>query len=200
MKIGIDIDDTISNTCEKMFNYAQRFDIEELKREGNLKEESLGRCKTHMYVQEIHGWSEEEGKRFIEKYYKKTLLTVLPKLYAKEILEQLKKEGNTIYFITARFELEGMESAENITMEWLKQYEIPYDVLITDAQDKVKIAKENKIDLFIDDSYYHCKQMGEQGIKTFFMDSPMNNRLETPKGCERVYSWPQVYKKYQLLK
>ena len=43
MIIGIDIDDTISDTYEVMINYAQEYQINELKKEPILKQ---GSCNT----------------------------------------------------------------------------------------------------------------------------------------------------------
>ena len=47
MNIGIDIDDTIANTYEVLFNYAQKYTIEDLKRSGKINRN--GKLYTHMY-------------------------------------------------------------------------------------------------------------------------------------------------------
>ena len=64
MIIGIDIDDTIADTCEIMLNYAQEYTIDVLKREPILKE---GSCNTHFYVQYLHNWKEGEDIDFTVK-------------------------------------------------------------------------------------------------------------------------------------
>ena len=48
MIIGIDIDDTIADTYEVMFNYAQEYTANVLGREPAIKE--LNSCKTHFYT------------------------------------------------------------------------------------------------------------------------------------------------------
>jgi len=40
MNIGIDIDDTMTNTSEIIIAYGQKYDIEVLKRDGSLKNDS----------------------------------------------------------------------------------------------------------------------------------------------------------------
>ncbi len=39
--------------------------------------------------------------------------------------------------------------------------------------DKLKAAKENKIELFIEDSYDTCKELSENGIKSILMTTKM---------------------------
>ena len=48
MIIGIDIDDTISDTYEVMMNYAQEYTINVLKREPILNESAD--CSNHFYT------------------------------------------------------------------------------------------------------------------------------------------------------
>ncbi|MBP3463699.1 MAG: hypothetical protein J6K45_04375 [Clostridia bacterium] len=52
MNIGIDIDDTISNTYETVIPYAQKYTIEELGRSGTLNKEN--ELTTHKYTKYLH--------------------------------------------------------------------------------------------------------------------------------------------------
>ena len=102
MNIGIDIDDTISNTYEYLFPYAQQYTINELKKEiKNVNRNALD----HMYTTTFHNWNKEEEKEFFRKYYKEILNKVQPKEYAVEVINKLKKQGHKIYLITARFKM-----------------------------------------------------------------------------------------------
>ena len=69
MIIGIDIDDTITDTYEVMFNYAQEYTANILKREPIIK--NLNNCTTHFYTKSIYEWNKEEEEKFFELYYKK---------------------------------------------------------------------------------------------------------------------------------
>ncbi len=191
MIIGIDIDDVISDTYEKLFNYAQRYTIEELKKPGKISNEN---SKTHKYVKSMHGWNDEEEMKFWDEYYEKIMKEVSPKTFAAETIKKLS-EDNKIILITARWE-NSRENIANITKQWLKENNIVYDELVLDSQDKGEIAKRYNIDLFIDDSFKNCKDVSSKGITTFIMDTRFNKAYEDEK-IKRVYSWPHIYQEYQ---
>ncbi len=195
MNIGIDIDDTIANTYDILFNYAQNYTINEIGKE--IKDVNRNSV-THMYCTTFHNWNIEEENAFLDKYYEKTVLKVQPKIYAVENIKKLKENGNKIYLITARFLAENFD-VEKSTKDWLKKYDIPYDDLILNSQNKVNVAKENHIDIFIDDSIKNCTEMTHAGIKTYIMDTIVNRDFENPN-IERVYSWPHLYQKIESYK
>ena len=62
MNIGIDIDDTISETFETLLPYAQKFTIEQLGREAKI--DFNKKCVNHYYVEEMFNWSREESVEF----------------------------------------------------------------------------------------------------------------------------------------
>lgn len=194
MNIGIDIDDTISDTYATLFPYAQKYTIEELHKTGRINEDH--KCVTHKYVQAMHGWSEEDEQPFWEKYYEKCLSEVNIKAFAKEIIDKLAKD-NKIVLITARWDNEE-KSIQKLTKQWLKENEVYYDDIILDSQDKLKTAKEYNIDLFIDDSFANCSKIAEAGINTFMMDTKANSEYNDEK-ITRVYSWPHVYQEYEKI-
>lgn len=190
MIIGIDIDDTISDTTEVMFNCCQKFVAEDLKREPLVIDEAK---YTHHFTEAIHGLSYEETQEFFRKYYEYIVDRVRPKTFAVEYLKRLKEEGNKIVLITARFGIKEFDVVE-ATKRWLDKHGIPYDDVIFNAESKIEIAKRENIDIFIDDSYKNCQDMTQSGIKAFLMDSRGNRGL-MPEGFERVYSWPHLYYK-----
>lgn len=194
MNIGIDIDDTISNTYEYLFNYSQQFDVEVLGKSGEIT--GLGTSTNHNYFSSIHNWTDQETEQFLDQYYKDVLTNVKPRLFAPEVLQKLKQEGNHIYLITARFPHKSVEDVSELTAEWLKENHIPYDELIINAQDKLEVAKEKKIDIFIDDSFKNCKAMADHQIKSILMDTRNNEKLQADN-IERAYSWPQLKKKLE---
>lgn len=191
MNIGIDIDDTISDTFEVQFNQAQYYTINTLKRDGKIRE--LTNINSHFYNRYLHDWSQEEEMNFFTQYYKEGLEKIRPKMYAVETIKKLKEEGNKIILITARFDWANV-NVEEVTLKWLKDNNIEYDKLIINALDKSKIAIDNKIDVFLDDSFENCINVSRCNIKTYIMDSRVNRTLNDDK-VERVYSWPHFYQK-----
>jgi len=191
MILGIDIDDTISNTYNVIMGYAQEYTIDVLKREPNLRKGVT--CTNHLYTQYLHDWAEGEDMKFLKLYYERILKEVEPKTLAKKYLDKIHEEGNKIVIITARWKNEYFDVVK-ATEEWLTKHQIPYDDLVTDASDKLSICQEKKIDLFIDDSLYNCNKVAEAGIKSFVMDTIINRGEDNPL-VSRVYSWPHVYMK-----
>ena len=188
MVIGLDIDDTITDTFAAMFGYAQKYTIEELHRSGKIDYFKV--FSNHNYIQELHNWNKEEENNFFQKYYKKIIAETTPFQFAVETINELKKEGNKIVLITARWDLENT-NVKKLTEEWLKNQNIPYDNLVVNASTKLEAALENKVDIFVDDSFDNCKAVSNSGIKTFIMDTRCNKNLDDPN-IERVFSWPHL--------
>lgn len=197
MVIGIDIDDTTVVTVESMVKYGDKYDTEVLNREA--KKDNLGRIKDRYYMKALYGWTEEEKFAFFDMYYKNVLEECYPLPNASEIINRLKQEGNEIIFITARLTNIKNCETENITKETFRKYNIPYDKLIMNVDDKLKFCKENDVEVFIEDSYETCKNLQENGIKAFLMTTKMNRNIVDDK-IERVSSWDEVYEKIINLK
>ena len=190
MNIGIDIDDTISETFETLIPYAQKYTIEDLNKESKVIINS--NCNDHFYILNINGWNEEEGKAFWLKYYAEILKKVNIKKFASEIINKLKNEGHKIFLITARWDMPN-EDIDKITSDWLENNKVLYDKLITNVSDKLKLIKENNIDLFIDDSFSNCKNIVDNSsTKVYMMTSRVNGSLNDEK-IKRVFSWPEIY-------
>ena len=197
MVIGIDIDDTTVVTVESMVKYGDKYDTEVLNREA--KKDNLGRIKDRYYMNALYGWTEEEKFAFFDMYYKNVLEECYPLPNASEIINKLKQEGNEIIFITARLTNIKNCETENITKETFRKYNIPYDKLIMNVDDKLKFCKENDVEVFIEDSYETCKSLQENGIKAYLMTTKMNRNIVDEK-IERVSSWNEVYEKITNLK
>lgn len=190
MIIGIDIDDTITDSYEVIMNYAQKYTIEVLKREPILKEEN---CNSHFYTKSLHGWNENEDIDFLNQYYENVVKEVRPRTLAIKYLQKIKQEGNKIILITARWESDKFDVTE-LTKQWVNTNNIPCDKLIVNAQNKLIAAKQEKVDVFIDDSFSNCKMIADAGIKAYLMDSRTNKGFKD-KNIERIFSWPHLYMK-----
>ena len=189
MNIGIDIDDTISETFATLIPYSQKYSIEDLHRNPQLDYNI--ECKHHFYIEMMNHWNEEESNNFWRKYYTEMLETINIKNFAAETINKLKEEGHKIFIITARWDAPWNDTKQ-ITADWLKKYNVNYDELIINCEDKSQIAKEKDIDIFIDDSLQNCQSVAKNAnIKVLLMNTKANEKLSTD-GIKRVFSWPEI--------
>lgn len=66
----------------------------------------------------------------------------------------------------------------DITQRWLLEHNFPnVPVFTTDkVLDKLYYAKQEDLDIFIDDAYYNFKKLNEAGVFCYLMDAPHNQR------------------------
>ena len=113
------------------------------------------------------------------------------KIFAKEVINQLREDDNEIYFITARHKSNKFD-IEETTKKWLNSNDIKYEKIYLTVLDKAKVVKENNIDIFIDDNITNCVEVAKTGTKTYIMDGLINCNFKDEK-IERIYSWPHLY-------
>lgn len=142
MIIGIDLDDTITKTEEILFKYAKKYNEEK-----NIIYK-IDRNKWDW--NKAFGWNDKSVEGFFEKYLKKVFEEVEIKEDAKEVINTLKKDGDTIIIITAR-NSENVKDVHKICEKWLKDKQVKVDKIVINGGDKAKECKENNIDIFIDD-------------------------------------------------
>ena len=185
MKIGIDIDNVISNFNDTLLTEYLLHD-KELRNSGIIN-------KNADYIRkEMFDWNENEETNF----YKNNIERIAKKLGviegAKEYIDKLHDDGHIICIITGRDNGEYTEPY-NMTKKWLEDNNIYYDDLIlTDAYKHAKSLKciEHNIDIMIDDSVSICSDCVENGITTILMDTPYNRY----SNIQRVKSWKEFYR------
>ncbi len=184
MRIGIDIDDTISSTHFVLMKYAYKYNLEY----GN---KPLLKYNTNDFSQ-VFGWNPEEVNSYFRTYYLTALQEIEPKYGAREALTMLRKMGHEIVFITIRNDREcnGENEARRLTEEWLKKYGIPYDELHVDIHDKKEFCREHGIDVFMDDSVKNVLAVNELGIKTFIAMNVFNLDFENEQ-ISKIYNLEQ---------
>ena len=179
MRIGIDIDDTITDSWQFLIPH-----FEELY--GIPASELI---KSYPYYRSVeHLTTKEEYFCNLRELADKYMMEVPLKPGAYEYLNRLHEEGNELIFITAR----GIEydNPYRITKNYLRKMHIPYDKIITSAHDKSISCREEQIDLFIDDSLLHCQEVADAGFKTLLFVNPYNEHDEK---FEHINSWEEVY-------
>lgn len=76
----------------------------------------------------------------------------------------------------------------------LNDNKIPYDKVIINASDKLKVCQENGIEIFIEDSFETCKELEKNGIKTYLMTTQMNRNIDSGN-VERISDWLDLDKR-----
>lgn len=186
MKIGIDIDDTMADTFDYLMPYIAEFfnvDIKYLK-DNNISYSNLPK---EMKERELE---------FAKKYYDKVIPNTPFKAKVAEYIDKIKELGHKIIIITARDKTLYTDEYKT-TIEELKNNNIHYDKLICNF-DKAKACKNEKIDLFIDDSIVNCKKVNKLGIETVLFSSKSNINDKT--NLCRIDSWKDIYEKIKNIK
>ncbi len=178
MRIGIDIDDVITNTSEIIEEYI-------------MKNNNSQKLREHMKEIMKGNPSDPEIIAFCMDTYLRVFQKVTLKDNVKEVIQKLLDKENEIYLITARGEnLEFFRGSEKVTKEFLEDNNIKYTNIIFNAIDKAQLCIDNQIDLMIDDSIEHCEAVKNIGIKSIVFTSNVNKNI--PTTVERVNNWLEL--------
>ena len=156
MRIGIDIDDTICRTTEKVNEYMDLY----------AKDENIDPLMIMNY--------EDVKDMFFEAYLENIYTSVVVKRNAKEVLRRLRKKGNKLFIITARNNrmCSKIADIEALTKKWLDDNEIEVDGIFIDCygEARAEVCREQKIDVMIDDDPYNYKMLISHGINCLLFD------------------------------
>ena len=185
MRIGIDIDDTITYSSDTFLEYAKRYN----------KEKSINFVinENTLDVKMSYGWKDDNLKEFLSKYLVEILDNTSPKEDAIDIINKLKLDGNQIYFITARGYKEIDKDMYKLTRDWLYKHKFKYDQLIINSKTKIAECKKYKIDVFIDDNYQHCKSIKENLNIPVYLFATRYNKDINDKSIKKVNNWFEIY-------
>ena len=187
MRIGIDIDNVISNFNEELLNEYLNYD-KQLRNTGIIN-------KNAEYIRRgMFDWTEDEEISFYRNNIERIAKSLKVKDGAKEYINKLIADGHIVYIITGRDNGEYSEPY-NMTKKWLDENFIKYHNLIltnaykNDKHGKTEKCKDNNIDVMIDDSVHICKDCIDNNITTLLMDTPYNRKVDMP----RVHNWVEIY-------
>lgn len=181
MRIGIDVDNVLSDTSSLVFEYAKEYDKKYKEGKGVVNPES--ERPTGKF-----DWNDEDIKIFLNKYIDEIVENANPLEDAVEIINKLKEEGNEIYIITNRNKSRLKEPYE-VTFDWLNKNNVYYDKLIVDSGLKGIVCKDNDVKILIDDSIEQCNDAINHGINALLFDTKENQN----KDIKRVHSWKEIY-------
>ena len=178
MNIGIDIDDTITNTYETlipMIAISYGMNIDKL----------FKKLPSYKELSNLPDFSS-----FARKNYERVAKIVPLREGAVEIINKLKKKGHKIIFISSRNDIDFDDSYKT-TYDYLTANGIKFDKLIVNASNKAKECVLENIDLFIDDDTMNCKAVKKKGIATLQMKAIFS---KGSKDIRKVNDWEEVYK------
>ncbi len=160
MNIGIDIDDTITETTLVGNKYLKYFD--------------------NTY-RDYHDLPLERYYDFINLYLPSIVQNNLVKEGVKEAFAYFKEHHHKIILITARNDLH-VGNIKKLTIEFLNNNDIPYDKIEFDDSgigDKSEQAINNQIDLFIDDKESVLDKVSVCGIECIRLTNDKNSKYKT---------------------
>lgn len=179
MHIGIDIDDTITNSWECLIPYYTKI--------FNISEDILHTSKPY-YNAVSHLMSLEEYYKLMLPVYDEVIPNVTLKPYVKETIDKLYDLGYHVTFITARGK--DHTDAYKTSKEYLDKHHIKYDKIMTNIHDKAKACHEENVTLFIDDSARNCEDVASSGIETLMFETYYNKDYQDVK---HIKDWNEVY-------
>lgn len=183
MKIGIDIDNTITDTLPVLKKYCKRYNDEVVKR--GLKMHHDGVASYNLY-----DWTEEENMDFCVKYLEEVVLQAKVKENAKEVIWRLKNEGHEINIISSRA-YPMFKTPYETTEKFLKENGIVYDKLLVGKIEKRDTCVDNNIDVLIEDEPRYINEMCEF-IPVIVFDE-IYNKSCVGSNIYKVLNWNQIY-------
>jgi len=181
MKIGIDIDDTISKTNELLIEQALIFDRDYLDDRG-FKDENAYAFQDMLY------WTREDTRNFISYVRKNNMFLKLEPIEDSiKYINMLKEEGNEIYFITKRPNLLNVKS---MTKKWLKVNGYKYNKLHMHINDKAAFIQKHKMDILIDNDIPTAIACRELGLKYILKQDGYNTKSTD---LNLIDKWEDIY-------
>ena len=181
--IGIDIDDTITNSSIVIKRYLKKHLGSDV-----VKNNFRGIMRGN-YVNETL-------ESFYSKYGIEMGNAIKVKKNAKEVINKLHDEGHKIIIVTARSN-NFYGNAQEFCINYLKQNGIKYDKLFTSQIYKSKLCIDENIDLMIDDSIDTVDEILNLGKKSILFSSSLNKNEKCKS--KRLNSWKEVYNYIQKI-
>ena len=196
MKIGIDIDGVLTDIEQWQLDYGSKFYYEKYGKEIiNYK---------GFETNDNFDVEKKDDDEFWYTYFRDYSKNIEVRKFAVEIIDKLHNEGNDIYIITARsgFALDvdkeiSQEENRSMVLKWLKDNGIYYDKIIFSLEDKLKVCKEEQIDIMIDDRPENIEQISKE-IPVICFHANYNEHCKG-KNIYRCYSWYDIYCKIKKI-
>ena len=187
--IGIDIDDCMCSTLDmdlaSALFYANKHNINLPKNADETTDFYVPRAFNFTKEQEMDYFLKE--KKFIMKH-----CAMYPKIFAKEVINKLKKKNFKIIFITSRDNIFWNGNSYKYAKKWLKKYGIKYDRIFASVKDKSNLCKELNLDYMIEDNPEFVEKLNNNDVKTILIKTPYNKNYSN-KNNIFAYDWLHLY-------
>lgn len=176
MRIGIDIDDVITETYQSIKNYIDEYD-----KNGELSN----------YMEDV--MRGDNSNPIVKKFFDENCTAIFGnakmKDHANEVIQRLLENGHEVYIISSRGEIR-FKGSEDLTLNYFRANNIPYTKILWNSFDKATICRDNNIDIMVDDSAKHCIAVQKQGIKSILFTSEVNKSIDVT--IPRVNNWLEL--------
>ena len=190
MNIGIDIDGVLTDEHAWHIKFGSEY----------FKKEPIN--VSGFSTRDIFGVTKEEEQKFWENSVWNYAKEEKPREDVSEIITKLHKEGYSIVIITAReYAYSDNEIGNNmkyIVKQWLKKNNIEYDKIFFTNLSKLKVCKENNIDIMIEDNVKNINEISNE-IPVICMDNSYN-KCCISDNIFRCYNWKQIYETISKIK
>jgi len=185
MKIGIDIDNTITDTHKTIYNYALKY----------INENNV-HCNYNpggYMVEEVFGWDRVTANKFLDRYLIDIYENVQPKKKALDVIKHLNKNHQVIIITSRNYHQELIRQS---TLNWLKRFGIIYDKLVMNTTDnlhhfsKLASCRENYLDLMIEDHHELSLEISQE-IPVLMFDHSYNRHVSA-HNIIRIKDWLEV--------
>lgn len=176
MRIGIDIDDVITETYQSIKNYIDEYD-----KNGELSN----------YMEDV--MRGDMTTPTIKKFFADNCIAIFGnakmKEHANEVIRRLLENGHEVYIISSRGEIR-FKGSEDLTLNYFKANNIPYTKILWNSFDKAQFCKDNHIDVMVDDSAKYCVEIANQNMNSILFTSEVNRSIDVP--VPRVNNWLEL--------
>lgn len=182
---GIDLDGVVIDSETTFRTYEEIFDIDVLKGNNLINKEEPK-------FQARYNWTNEQEKEFIEKYFlivskESNLMSGFIGIY-----NLLKEQGHEFVVITARGGF--VKEMKDDAIRLLEENNIKFDKYYWNVEDKLKICKNEKVDIMIDDDWKIIKRLADNKVKTLYFRDTNLMKLEENEYIKEVNNWGEIYR------
>jgi len=167
MVIGIDIDDTITDTSSAAAMYLPKYTNK---------------------VLDYHNLSSEEYDEFAKLYIENIMSEAPLKKGIKDAFEYLHDKGYTIVIVTAR-NLKYSNSIYDITTQYLRTNGLNYDKILFDKEEKGLDAYNLGINIFVDDKERVLDDVSKYGIDCIRITNDKNSKHRTFSNWDEIIKY-----------
>lgn len=181
MRIGIDIDDTISLTNKKLIEEALKYDKLHVRGRGFKNKNAYS-------FMEMFYWTVLDLDGFMKDVRSGKFFTTLEPVEGSVLnINKLYQEGNEIIFITRR---QNDLKTRMKTKKWLKNMGFKYNKLVLGGEHKDEICNKYQIDFFIDNDLKNVIEVSSEGILCVLKGTRFN---DVDSEYRRIESWDDIY-------